>query len=406
MSTPSQNNESPAVPPENASEVKAETPRVKKSSQGAVTVWAGADIPRLAKLAALKPPLSFSRIGRAITLPVMAVYNEFWKWAEFATHGRKVRDVEVNPEPIFVVGHWRSGTTLLHNLLCQDKQFGFPNLYQCLFPHHFLLTEAVNVPLTGWALPNSRPMDNVPCGWELPQEDEIAICLLSMLSPYRMAAFMEDRHKYESYLDPVDMRPEERRELRETIRYFMKKLSVRHRDESGKPKALCMKSPPHTFRVAELIDMYPKARFLYIHRNPYDVFNSTVHLRQTMWENNSLCVADIPNSEDIALDILCNAIKAYERDKSLVPAGQLVEMRFEDLAADPLSMLGDAYSTLGLGGFEALAETIRPQLPEMKSYKRNKFVMDEAKKRFVYDRAKFIFDLYGYEHGLDDAAVA
>ena len=256
---------------------------VKRSSQGPLTIWHGVDLPRLFKLFALKPPVSISRIGRVATLPLLATYNSVMKGVEKVTHGRKVAQTDINPEPLFVVGHWRSGTTLLHNLMCQDEQFAFPNLYECLFPHHFLVTETVATPLTGWMLPKSRPMDNVPCGWDLPQEDEIAICMLSLLGPYRMMAVMEQRSKYDHMFDPADMRPDERQELRDTISYFMKKLSVRYRDASGQPKPLCMKSPSHTFRVAELIDMYPKARFVYIHRHPYDVFNSTCHLRKTMW---------------------------------------------------------------------------------------------------------------------------
>lgn len=378
----------------------------KRSSQGPLTIWHGVDMPRLFKLAALRPPISFSRLGRVITLPPMAAYNSGMKWLERLTYGRKVANVEVNPEPLFVVGHWRSGTTLLHNLLCQDKQFGFPNLYECLFPHHFLVTESVATPLTSWMLPKSRPMDNVPCGWDLPQEDEIAICMLSLLGPYRMMAAMEQPAKYDRMLDPADMRPDERQQLRDTIDYFMRKLSVRYRDANGNPKPMCMKSPSHTFRVGELIDMFPKARFIYIHRHPYDVYNSTVHLRHTMWSENGFATSDLPSTEEQAIDVFCRAIKAYERDKSLVPSGQLHEIRYEELAADPVGRLRTAYDAVGLGGFEALEQTLAPQVPKLTSYKRNKFEMAEDTKRFVYDRAKFVFDLYNYDSRLDDSAVA
>src|SRR3974377_1277147 len=39
--------------------------------------------------------------------------------------------------PVFVLGFWRSGTTLLHELLCCDQQFGFPSTYACMNPSHF-----------------------------------------------------------------------------------------------------------------------------------------------------------------------------------------------------------------------------------------------------------------------------
>lgn len=385
---------------------RSDKPSVKKSSQGPLTMWHGADLKGLRQLASLEPPVSPSRLGRVVSLPVLGAYNSLMKGLESLVYGRRVRSAEVHPEPLFVVGHWRSGTTLLHNLICQDEQFGFPNLYQCVFPHHFLLTEAINAPLTSWMLPKSRPMDNVPCGWDLPQEDEIALCLLSMASPYRMSAMMDEKDKYFRFLDPADMRPDERQALRDAISYFMKKLSVRQMDSDGRAKPLCMKSPTHTMRVAELIDMYPDARFVYIYRNPLDVYNSTVHLRETMWESNGFSAKPMQQSEELMLDIYVKAVEAYERDKGLVPDGQLCEIRYEDLAADPIDELGNAYNVLGLSGFSLLKATLQPQVAKLKSYKKNKFRMDARTRRHVCERLKFAFELYGYEMELDDAAVA
>ncbi|WP_427846519.1 sulfotransferase [Aromatoleum aromaticum] len=45
----------------------------------------------------------------------------------------RIRDVRIKP-PIFVLGHWRSGTTHLHNLLSLDPQFAYPNFYQVTNP--------------------------------------------------------------------------------------------------------------------------------------------------------------------------------------------------------------------------------------------------------------------------------
>ena len=53
--------------------------------------------------------------------------------------------IEATPcrPPLFVLGHWRSGTTHLHNLLAQDiDQFAYANTYQVINPHTFLATEA------------------------------------------------------------------------------------------------------------------------------------------------------------------------------------------------------------------------------------------------------------------------
>eukprot|EP01025_Chloroclados_australasicus_P022390 TRINITY_DN23109_c0_g1_i1.p4 TRINITY_DN23109_c0_g1~~TRINITY_DN23109_c0_g1_i1.p4 ORF type:complete len:112 (-),score=18.88 TRINITY_DN23109_c0_g1_i1:194-502(-) len=100
------------------------------------------------------------------------------------------------------------------------------------------------------------------------------------------------------------------------------------------------------------------------------------------------------------------AINAYERDKVAVDEGQLHEIRYEDLASDPVGQLRVTYEALGFGGFEELEKTLAPQVPKLTSYKRNKFEMDEETQRFVYENARAAFDLYGYESHLDDSAVA
>ncbi|MEZ6068470.1 MAG: hypothetical protein R3B90_22770 [Planctomycetaceae bacterium] len=80
------------------------------------------------------------------------------------------------------------GTTLLHNLLAQDPDYTCPNMYQVIFPNHFLLTEKVIGAATSWMVPSKRPMDNVPAGWHMPQEEDIALAILTCLSPYMLVA--------------------------------------------------------------------------------------------------------------------------------------------------------------------------------------------------------------------------
>ena len=92
-------------------------------------------------------------------------------------YSRRWNRAPLTDAPVFILGHWRSGTTLLHNLLASDPQFAAPNLYQVSFPTHFLLSEWWLAPCTSWLLPETRPMDDIPHGWSVPSEDEIALLL-------------------------------------------------------------------------------------------------------------------------------------------------------------------------------------------------------------------------------------
>ena len=87
-------------------------------------------------------------------------------------YGPKLADVEVG-RPLFILGHWRSGTTHLHNLLAQDEQFAYPNMWQVLNPHTFLSTERYSV-IMKLAAPKTRIIDNVAFAHDVPSEDEFA----------------------------------------------------------------------------------------------------------------------------------------------------------------------------------------------------------------------------------------
>ena len=44
------------------------------------------------------------------------------------------KGVTIDPEPIFIIGHWRSGSSHLHNLLCQDPNLGYVSTFQAMAP--------------------------------------------------------------------------------------------------------------------------------------------------------------------------------------------------------------------------------------------------------------------------------
>ena len=95
--------------------------------------------------------------------------------------------------PLFVLGHWRSGTTMLHELLILDPEHTYPTTFECYVPHHFAWTEWWLPPLIEWLLPATRPMDNMRTSWDRPQEDEFALCNMGVPSPYLALGVSEER---------------------------------------------------------------------------------------------------------------------------------------------------------------------------------------------------------------------
>jgi len=368
----------------------------KSTKQGHFCIWHGITFGMWVRFLASRPQLHWSQFPRHCTISALSLLNSWHGLWESALLGGRVERQTIDHPPIFILGHWRSGTTLLHNLMTLDSQFTYPNLYQVMYPDHFLLTERIVTRMTGWVLPKTRPMDNIPAGWNLPQEDEMALLLQTLLSPYLMLGHQGIPARTERFFDLTRLSPAELRLWKDTFLTFVKKLTYR----SNKP--IVLKSPSHTFRIPLLLDMFPEARFVYIYRDPYDVYNSGIHLRKTLFRENSLGKPNFNGLEEDVVNVYLDCIETYERTKHLVPGGRLHEVRFEDLEADPLGQMREVYSQLSLPGWEQVEPAIRNELPSLTRYRKNSFSLDAATQRRVYEQLRPCFERYGYPSRLDD----
>ncbi len=374
----------------------------KRSGQAGLTLWHGMTLPQLGRLAAYGPLLHWKRSLQVLTLPGFGLYNSMLSLLESAIYGKRVAETQIPRQPVFVIGHWRSGTTLLHNLLGQDPQYNCPNMYQCVFPNHFLLTEKVVSRLTSWVLPESRPMDNVSAGWDVPQEEDIALAILTCLSPYMLCAQPDRNDLVRPFWDLALLSDDELRDWKQAYLTFLKKVTF---EDS---RQLVLKSPTNTLRIPLLRQLFPQAKFVYIHRNPFDVFNSTVHMRKAMFRENSLGLPHLTDIQEAAYWVQEFTHKTYERDKRLLGPNELHEVAFENLEQDPLGEMQKVYETLNLDGWDRLCSILEPQVPSLRRYKKNEFRYNRAEANECYQRLKPLFDHHGYENpaGQYEAAAA
>ncbi|MEO8269188.1 MAG: sulfotransferase, partial [Aureliella sp.] len=75
-----------------------------------------------------------SRLGIALGVSFFTPANDVLAGLQSLFHGRRIRETQITAPPIFILGHWRSGTTLLHEMLVGDPQFACPNTFQCFAP--------------------------------------------------------------------------------------------------------------------------------------------------------------------------------------------------------------------------------------------------------------------------------
>jgi hypothetical protein len=383
-------------------------PRQEKygSSQGIFSIWQGMDIPNWCRLLAGGPPIHWQQTLRLALVSGMSVSNSVFKAIEHLVHGAELKRYKLQNPPVFILGHWRSGTTLLHELLSNDPRMICPNLYQILSPHHCLLTEPVVAPLTGWILPKTRPMDNMRISWDAPQEDETALCNLTGLSPYMMLAYQGQRWKYERFFELQDLTPREKQRWTTAFTTFLKKVALRHEKKLGAPlpgQRMLLKSPTHTYRIKLMLELFPDAQFIHIVRNPYDVFNSAMHLRDRLFESNALGIPRHAGAEEDVCTMYDHLFEVFEADRHLVAPKQFHELKYEALEQDPVGELKKIYDRFGFGDFEALRTKLDGQLDSHRQFRKNRFDMAEETKQRIYDRWQSVFERYDYPSGLAGA---
>jgi omega-hydroxy-beta-dihydromenaquinone-9 sulfotransferase len=368
-----------------------------KTEQGAFCIWHGLNFGNWLRLLAMRPRWEWRSLPRMASISALSLVNSADEVLEKLLYGRQVSRVEIKEPPVFILGHWRSGTTLLHNLFTLDPQFSYPNLYHVLNSGHFLTTEWLVSRLTGWLLPATRPMDNLPAAWSMTQEDEIALLLATGVSPYWFIIFSGDRSRYGRFFDLQDATPQELKRWKEFMRLFLKKLTYKFQ------KPIVLKSPSHTYRIPLLLEMFPNAKFVYIYRDPYAVMTSSLHLRRTMFTENGFAPPDFDDIEGDTLLTYENCIKTYEATKHLVPAGQLHELRYENLEADPLGEMRNLYQGLNLAGWDRMETALQKEVPALSRYQKNKFSIDEGLQQRIYERCRWVFELYGYPSPVDES---
>lgn len=306
-----------------------------------------------------------------------------------AIYGRAIERTEI-PPPVFILGHWRSGTTLLHELLILDDQHTFPTTYQCLAPHHFLLTEGIVSRWLRFLLPDKRPMDNMAFGWERPQEDEFALCNLGIPSPYLTIAFPNHPPQFPEYLDLEGVPPEDLQKWKRALVSFLKRIVYLN------PKRIVLKSPPHTARIKVLLELFPDARFINIVRNPYVVFPSTVHLWKRLYTTHSLQRPTFEGLEEQVLETFVRMNRRYQETRQLIAPSRLFELRYEELTRDPLGQMRALYEHLDLGDFERVLPAMQQYLEDNKDYQTNRYEITPEMRRRVREHWHEFIEQYGY----------
>ncbi|MAI30894.1 MAG: sulfotransferase [Rubripirellula sp.] len=332
-----------------------------------------------------------SRLLMAVAISFATPFNTLLALIQGVIFRRKLAEAELHGPPVFIVGHWRSGTTLLHELMVRDERLSSPSTFQCFAPCHFLVTEWFFRRFATWLLPGKRPMDNMAAGWDRPQEDEFALMNLGQPSPYRRIAFPNEVAVDMNYLDFDGVPEEEKQEWMKALRSFLLKVSV----DTGRP--LIIKSPTHTGRIGSLASEFPEAKFIHITRDPRALFPSTCRLWRGLDEVQALQKPTHDLHEDYVIECLRRMYKAFHEQRKSIDSARIIDVRFEDLTNNPVETLRSIYKTLRLSDFESVEETIRAWADsEHKTYQRNQHQLPSEQEALILNEWQDYFERYGY----------
>ncbi len=301
---------------------------------------------------------------RAAVITLASLVNSVYRRREEQAFGSAVRATRVEA-PVFIIGHWRSGTTLLATLLALDEGLVVPNSYQVANPYTFLSTEDWLTRPLAPLMPTRRPMDNMPLGFDTPQEEEFALALMTLHSPYLGMSFPGRQDHYLQYLGFDDVPPAVIAVWKEAYLTFLGKLAFKYSD-----RTLLLKSSCTTARIKLILELFPRARFIHLVRHPFQVFQSTRHLYDTMaWY---LYLQRPPAEPDEFILRQYRAMyDSFFAQRTLIPAGQYCELRYERLAQAPYPTVAHLYEQLRLGDFKGLAGRLKRHLERIRDYRAN-----------------------------------
>ncbi len=334
---------------------------------------------------------------RLLAILSLVVRTPFY-FLEKLLYDQRLTTHKIERGPIFIVGHWRSGTTHLHNILSQDEQFAYLSFSNMVMPHDLLIGRYLPIiPLImRISLPKTRGIDSLPLKPHLPQEEELSLGMIGGVSYYNCYFFPPHWKEYfaESILmkSGNQVRDYPKSVLAEAYRRMVNKLSYFH-----KGKQLIFKNPASTGRIAMLKEIFPNAKFIHVRRNPYSVFASSRARLPRMIEGFSWNDEPGMDYENIAIDSYRSLMKEYLAQRDEIPSEDLFEVSYEDLVTDPDQTITDIYSGFGLNRSENSIRRHRKYLDSQKSYQKNNHRLSRTQLEKIQTEWDFVFKEWNYQ---------
>ncbi|NIA09925.1 MAG: sulfotransferase [Nitrospiraceae bacterium] len=305
-------------------------------------------------------------------------------------YDREIEKVKV--EPVFIVGHFRGGTTYLHNLMSRDIGTSYVSTFHTMLPDNYIFMEKFFKKILSDSLPPTRPMDDVEMAADYPYEEEYAVANVSRYSFYHGWYFPRKMREYFDKYVLFDVPDKVIEKWKKLYAHVLKKAAYK----MGKKRVL-LKNPPNTGRIKQIVEMYPDAKFIHLYRNPYKVFNSTMNLYKGIMPLFSLQEYDMEEIEENIFYFYSAMYEKFFRERHMIKDENYVEIRYEDFVKEPLKTLEHIYKSVNLPGFEKSEGRFKDYIASQRNYKPNNHPMNREIKDRIYSHWHDTIDRWEYE---------
>jgi hypothetical protein len=221
--------------------------------------------------------------------------------------------------------------------MIQNNNFGYQNVYKKILPKEFLTTESTLSGLIQYVASlfglqlqfQRRNWDN-----QAPSEEDIAFLSLGIKqSSMWIHAFPNLFDDLKKYLDLNSIPKKEIKDWKIVFDFWVKKVAL-----ANENKTLVLKNPSNTARIPHILELYPKAKFVYIHRHPLEVYSSTIKAWEFSQKAYSFEKVSTNKIQNIVLHTYDTLITSYETNKHLISPKNLIEIYYEDLTKNPINV--------------------------------------------------------------------
>lgn len=308
-------------------------------------------------------------------------------------YNKTISNYKITKPPIFILGHWRSGTTFLHELICNDPSLAYISTYQATFTGVYLgAYKHLFKAFMQYQMPKKRAGDNVTLNINSPQEEEFALGNTLPYSFYYFWYFPKNINRYfDDFVLFKNLTTQQITQWLNNYEHLIKKTLIGTQREQ-----FISKNPPNTGRIPQLLQQYPDAKFIYLYRNPIVVYLSYKKFLQSMLPYLQFQKISFEELEQNMFYIYTALLQQYYNTKQLIPPANLIEIDFESLEQQPLQFLEHLYTAFNLPNFNTALPYFKNYLQQKTNYQKNTHTLTPQQLTNLKQHWGYYINLHNY----------